>query len=66
VALVAGHSNTTPSLVLALGGKIGELETLNGVPALGDQQFDRLFVTTLPPAGQQVKTLELRFGAETK
>lgn len=66
VALVAGHSNTTPSLVLALGGKIVELETLNGVPALGDQQFDRLFVTTLPPAGQQVKTLELRFGAETK
>jgi phosphohistidine phosphatase SixA len=66
VALVAGHSNTTPSLVLALGGDIAELESLDGVPALGDTQYDRLFVTTLPPAGHRAKTIELRFGKETK
>ena len=62
VALVAGHSNTTPGLVLAMGGEITELESHNGTPVLGEDQFDRLFVTTLPPNGQRAKTLELRYG----
>ncbi len=66
VALVSGHSNTTPGLVLAMGGNITELETLNGTPALGDDQYDRLFVTTLPPNGQRAKTLELRYGNEKR
>ena len=66
VALVAGHSNTTPGLVLAMGGEITELESHKGSPALGEDQFDRLFVTTLPPNGQRVKTLELRYGDETE
>ncbi len=66
VALVSGHSNTTPGLVLALGGEIAELESLNGVPALGDGQYDRLFMATVPPAGHRTKTIELRFGARTK
>ena len=62
VALVAGHSNTTPGLVLAMGGEIAELGSHHGAPALGEDQFDRLFVTTLPPNGQRAKTLELRYG----
>ena len=66
VALVAGHSNTTPGLVLAMGGEVTELESHNGTPALGEDQFDRLFVTTLPPNGQRAKTLELRYGNESE
>jgi hypothetical protein len=66
VALVAGHSNTTPGLVLAMGGEVDDLESMRGTSVLGEEQYDRLFVTTLPPNGGAVKTLELRYGDESK
>ncbi|HJP01708.1 MAG TPA: histidine phosphatase family protein [Planctomycetota bacterium] len=61
VAVVAGHSNTTPSLVLGLGGDIVGLETVRGRPSLDEAQYDRLFVTTVPGKGSPSTTLELRF-----
>jgi broad specificity phosphatase PhoE len=53
LAVVAGHSNTVPALVQALGG---------AADALTEQQYDRLFVVTRPAAGP-VATLELSYGA---
>jgi len=41
--LVVGHSNTVPALVEALSGQV--------VPALGDDQYDRYFIVTLPTQG---------------
>jgi phosphohistidine phosphatase SixA len=66
VAVVSGHSNTTPGLVLALGGRVQDSVSLRGTPALADFEYDRLFVTVLPAPGAEhppaVKTLELRYG----
>ncbi len=62
VAVISGHSNTTPALVLALGGDIVGLETVRGGPALLESEYDRLFVTTLPGNKLPVHTLELRYG----
>jgi phosphohistidine phosphatase SixA len=53
-ALVSGHSNTTPSLVAALGGDPGE--------PIDDAEYDRLYVITVGPDGS-VSTVLLRFGA---
>lgn len=51
--LVAGHSNTTPQLVEALGGESqGEID---------EMEYDRLYIVVLPPGGRPVTTL-LRFG----
>jgi len=62
VAVVAGHSNTLPALVLALGGEVhGTIASPTG-PHLPDDAYDRLFMVILPPRGE-VQTLELRFGA---
>jgi len=60
VSVVAGHSNTVPALVEALGGKIEHLE--KGM--LSESEYGRLFVLTLPPAGAGVatSTLELAYG----
>ena len=50
--LVVGHSNTTPSLVKALGGEPGlPIESL---------EYDRLYLVTLEEGG--VRTVLLRFG----
>ncbi|HIF40150.1 MAG TPA: hypothetical protein EYQ74_03525 [Planctomycetes bacterium] len=66
VAVVSGHSNTTPGLVLALGGRVEGVVSLRGTPALKDSEYDRLFVTVLSPRGVEnppaVKTLEMRYG----
>ena len=66
VAVVSGHSNTTPGLVLALGGRVENVVSLRGTPALEDSEYDRLFVTVLAPKGVKnppaVKTIELRYG----
>ena len=62
VAVVSGHSNTTPGLVLALGGDISELETVQGAPSLGHEEYDRLFVLTLGDEDTRTATLELRYG----
>lgn len=64
-AVVAGHSNTVPALVEALGGTIPGLERhpQHG-PLLDHGDYDRLFWLTLPAcAGESVKTIELRYGA---
>lgn len=51
--LVAGHSNTTPALVAALGGEA------HG--SIHEMEYDRLYVVVLPPEGEVVTSL-LRFG----
>ena len=51
--LVAGHSNTTPQLVAALGGDPGG--------AIDDLEYDRLYILVIDPGGSTVTTL-LRFG----
>jgi broad specificity phosphatase PhoE len=59
LAVVAGHSNTVPALVQALGG------TIAGVPAggqLAETDYGRAFVLVIPPAPARVHQLELRFG----
>ncbi len=60
VSVVAGHSNTVPALVEALGGRIEHLEK----GQLAESAFDRLFVVTLAPAGAGVATsvVELAYG----
>ena len=61
LSVVAGHSNTVPALVEALGGKIERLEK----GALAESEYGRLFVVTLPPAGATgvaTGTLELAYG----
>jgi len=52
--LVAGHSNTTPQLVSALGGE-------PGAPIDEKTEFDRLYVVTLRP-GRPPVTQHLRYG----
>ena len=63
VAVVAGHSNTVPTLVAELGGEIRDLEGSRYGPVFGDKQFDRMIVLTLPAhPSVAVKTVELRYG----
>lgn len=50
---VAGHSNTTPELVKALGGDPGE--------PIHELEYDRLYIVTIPPGSAPLTTL-LRFG----
>lgn len=66
VAVVAGHSNTIPTLVHSLGGAIAGLEEHPRYgPVLGHDEYDRLFVVHLPPAGARAtpQLVELRYGA---
>ena len=49
VSVVAGHSNTVPALVQALGGSIEDLEKGPNGSVLSEIDFGRLFVLTLPP-----------------
>ncbi|WAS91627.1 histidine phosphatase family protein [Nannocystis punicea] len=64
IAVVAGHSNTLPALIDALGGQVRDTVDAGGQPALPDDAYDRLFVVTLPtaPSKGQTQTLELRYG----
>jgi phosphohistidine phosphatase SixA len=39
--VVVGHSNTIPAIVEALSGK--------AVPAIGDNEYDHLYIVTLSP-----------------
>jgi phosphohistidine phosphatase SixA len=60
VAVVAGHSNTVPSLVEALSGApVSGLER----GAIAHDQHDRLFLVVLPTAGAAARRLELAVGA---
>jgi phosphohistidine phosphatase SixA len=49
VALVVGHSNTVPDIIKQLGA--------GTVPPIADDEFDRLFVVTLPRGAPGVVTL---------
>jgi broad specificity phosphatase PhoE len=52
VVLVAGHSNTVPQIIQALGG---------GTVTIGDGEFDNLFVVTI--WWKRVKVLRLKYGS---
>ena len=62
VAVVAGHSNTVPVIVKALGGKLSSLDERG---FFGDDEYDRVVVQTLWAAAaddpmRTIQTLELR------
>jgi phosphohistidine phosphatase SixA len=63
VAVVAGHSNTVPALVEALGGTARGAERGPTGAVLREEQYDRLFVVTLPAGGGPAATLALAYGA---
>ena len=44
-ALIVGHSNTVPEIVAALSGR-------NDVPPINDDEFDTLYVVTVPTIGR--------------
>jgi len=52
--LVVGHSNTTPALVELLGGE-------PGTPIVEKNEYDRLYILTIPKDGQ-VSTVLMRYG----
>lgn len=54
MVLVVGHSNTVPMIVRALGGI--------APPALPDNEYDNLFVVTVPQTGPAT-TIRARYGA---
>ena len=65
VAVVAGHSNTVPGLVRALGGETrGVVDSKNG-PMLDEGEYGRIFVVTRPAGAAGVagaaSTLELAY-----
>jgi broad specificity phosphatase PhoE len=53
IVVVAGHSNTVPLLIQALGGPPGLI--------INENQFDRLFVLTFTPSAH-AELLVLRYG----
>jgi len=69
VAVVAGHSNTTPKLYLDLTGENGR--DLEQHPRYGgmipDDDYDRLYCVTLERRAEEVRlaaSFELRYGAD--
>jgi len=62
VAVICGHSNTTPMLAQRMGGKLHDLEDGRSGPSLAHGDYHRIFVVTRP-AGQAAapSTLELRY-----
>ena len=64
VAVVSGHSNTVPAIASALGCELPNLsETARGA-MLGEHEYDRLFLLTLPPKSATSvapKVVELRY-----
>jgi broad specificity phosphatase PhoE len=52
-ALVVGHSNTVPEIVAALRRE-------EGVPAMGDEEFDTIYVVTVPTIGK-VSVLRMKY-----
>ena len=57
VVLVAGHSNTVPAIVAALGAPQPE--------PIGDWQYDDLFVVTVMTGSEAATALHLKFGRAT-
>ena len=64
VAVVAGHSNTIPALVEALGGELGDLtEHPTHGKVFDHDSYDRLALVTLPVGtASAAQTIELRYG----
>ena len=66
VAVVAGHSNTTPALFQALGGTPAELVESEHGPLMPESAYDRLYSATVTTsedgALQTHAALELRYG----
>ena len=56
VILVVGHSNTVPAIVNALGGQ---------APEICDDEYDNLYVLSLPAGGAPAKVIRGRFGVQT-
>ncbi|HEY0138804.1 MAG TPA: phosphoglycerate mutase family protein [Nannocystis sp.] len=59
IVVVAGHSNTVPALVTALGGEARGTVASPAGPVLPDVAYDRLFLVIRSATGE-VQTLELR------
>ncbi len=55
VVLMVGHSNTVPAILRALGGP--ELPEV----AIGDGEYDRLFIVTLPDGNDRPDLVEQRY-----
>jgi broad specificity phosphatase PhoE len=55
VVLIAGHSNTIPTILAALGAA--------SLPVIGEREFDNLFVLTTH-SGDGGHLLHLRYGSE--
>jgi broad specificity phosphatase PhoE len=53
LAIVVGHSNTVPALVKQLSGA-------DQVPAMGDEEFDTMYVVTVPTIGK-ASVLRLKY-----
>lgn len=53
LALVVGHSNTVPEIVAALSDD-------HGVPAIGEEEFDTLYVVSVPTIGR-ASVLRLKY-----
>jgi len=65
VAVVAGHSNTVPGMVEALGGEIADLVESERYGGMFDHDsYDRLILVILPVGEDQVQTIELRYGLQ--
>jgi phosphohistidine phosphatase SixA len=70
VSVVAGHSNTIPALIEALGGFVGDVVNTPQGPELRESEYDRIFIVTLGPLEKRadheqrraLSTLELRYG----
>jgi len=64
VAVVAGHSNTVPQLVAALGGEMsGLVEDPKYGKLIPHEDYGRMVVVVLGADGKRVTTIELRYGA---
>jgi broad specificity phosphatase PhoE len=59
VVLIAGHSNTVPAMMAALG-------VPSPLPAIGEKEFDNLFVVTLMPSQGQAGLVGLHYGRESR
>jgi len=53
LAIVVGHSNTVPQIV-------AELTDTDAVPAIGDEEFDTMYVVTVPTIGR-ASVLRLKY-----
>jgi len=64
VAVVAGHSNTVPQLVAALGGQMnGLVEDPQYGKLIPHEDYGRMVVVVLGGDGKATTTIELRYGA---